>query len=92
VQSPAKLQISLLERVKGKDLFEESSIPHQEKKKIIHQEVVRDLEWNDKTKKFYFDKRRVEASSVRRGEQTKYTKTTYLLLAGIIAITRTSRG
>jgi len=56
------------ERISGWNETAMKETSHQETMKIIHKEVERDLEWTEKEKKKYYDKKRVESHPLKRGE------------------------
>jgi RNase H-like domain found in reverse transcriptase/Integrase zinc binding domain/Chromo (CHRromatin Organisation MOdifier) domain/Integrase core domain len=56
-------------RREGWDTFTEEGIAHQERMKMIHQSITKDLEWNRLQQKEYYDRRRVEAPSLEEGDR-----------------------
>jgi hypothetical protein len=58
------------ERILGKDVRkEEEGVPHHERMKVIHDEVRKDIDWAKISMKKYYDQRRVEAPSLKKGDR-----------------------
>jgi hypothetical protein len=57
------------ERINGKEKSVMGETSQQERMKIIHKEVERDLEWTEKERKRYYDQKRVESHPLKRGER-----------------------
>jgi len=58
------------------DTFTEEGITHQERMKMIHQSITKDLEWSRLQQKEYYDRRRVEAPSLEEGDRVYLRRTT----------------
>jgi Integrase zinc binding domain/Chromo (CHRromatin Organisation MOdifier) domain len=57
------------ERIKGFDQRDDKTIGHDERMRIIHKEVELDLEWASAQRKKYYDRKRVEPFTLKKGER-----------------------